>query len=153
MQTLFLFNLLHFFRYPKTVDTSRSTTLKPLEVNDNVKIETRHAASKAVHLLEDSTYNLQDRSLCPWKYSIQTDSNRQPADLIEASCITYGIQGSARVCEPVFYYMQVKYKQTSSTGLPAWVDDWMKLSVGCTLSPPLPQRAFPSSEAVDPTLS
>ena len=136
----------------KTVDKSRSTTLKPLEVNDKVKNETKHAASEHVHLLEDSTHNLQNRSLCPWTYRIQTDSNRQPAQLIKTHCLQPRVTASANVCHEVFYYIQVKYKQTSSNGGLIWVDDWLKWSVGCMVATPLPHRALPPTEAEEPTL-
>src|SRR6218665_2027350 len=76
-----------FFRSDEAVDESLSTTLPSSEV----KIRTKRDISLTIRLLQDSTSNLQNRSLCPWTYRIQTDSNRQPADLAEAVCSTSSV--------------------------------------------------------------
>src|SRR6218665_368455 len=132
---------------------SLSTTLTRSEVTEKVKIRTRRDATLEILLLQDSTSNLQNRSVCPWTYRVRTDSNRQPADLVEAVCSTSGVQGSANVCETIFYYVPIKTKQTSSSGVVTWADDYVKWSVGCTLAQPRTVVAVPPSQSEEPTMS
>lgn len=110
---------------------------------ETVKVRRKRDTSPSIQTLQDSTSNLQSRSVCPWTYNISTDANRQPAKLIVATCTKRLIDGTSNVCEHVYYYVPVKTKQTSSTGTVTWIDDWARIPTGCTLAIPPTQPANP----------
>lgn len=93
----------------------------------------RKGASAVIEMLEDSISNLQDRAVCPWSYSISTDVDRRPADLIVATCTRATVTGTRRRCEHIYHEVPVMTKSTSPDGSVTWVDDWAITSVGCTL--------------------
>lgn len=135
-------------------DFNSSKSALPLTIPPKFKVQKKKKVKVSQHSdaplaiditrLQDSTGNIQRRSVCPWTYSIETDMNRQPADIVVARCIQSQISGTRNVCEHVYYNIPIKVKQASSSGVVTWTDGWVKKPVGCTLaSAPIIQGAIP----------
>jgi len=92
----------------------------------------RRWTEMAINRLERSSENLNERSVCPWTYSYNTDPKRLPRTVIEARCSRHYVPGLAGQCEHVYVFVPVKQNVSGTLD-----DRWLWLSVGCTLAKPL----------------
>ncbi|PVD32983.1 hypothetical protein C0Q70_08431 [Pomacea canaliculata] len=69
-------------------------------------------------------------SSCPWQWTLNYDSDRQPSTLLTATCSCHDCQNTASgfTCSPVFYYRRVKYIGSKQK----YGEKLFPISVGCT---------------------
>ena len=92
----------------------------------------RRRKRSAISNLIFSMNNLPSRSVCAWKYSINNDPLRMPADIPEASCISETVPNTANKCESVLFSVPVKKLVAGF-----WQDQQQNIKVGCTLASPI----------------